>query len=90
MPHCPPHLLDDLTDLLADVRTWPDVVEKSPGVFYVRREPFLHFHLLEQGRRRRADVKGRTDWSQIDLPRPVSVAKRRVLLRELRRRYAEK
>ena len=89
MPHCPPDLLDDLAGLLTEVRAWPDVVEKSAGVFYVRKQPFLHFHLL-QGRHRRADVKGRTEWSQLELPRPISAANRRRFLRELRRRYAEK
>ena len=89
MAHCPPELLDDLADVFADVRTWAGVVEKKPGVFYVRSEPFLHFHLLAGGRRR-ADVKGRTDWVQLDLPRPVTATTRRVLFRQLRTRYAEK
>jgi hypothetical protein len=89
LPYCPPALLDDVADLLAEVRTWAGVVEKKPGIFYVRRQPFLHFHLVEGGRRR-ADVKGRTTWVQLDLPRPVSVSKRRAFLRELRIRYREK
>jgi hypothetical protein len=33
MAHCPPELLDDLTDLLAELRTWAGIVEKKPGVF---------------------------------------------------------
>ena len=89
MAHCPPELLEDLADLLAEVRTWKGVIEKTPGVFYVRSQPFLHFHLLEGGQRR-ADVKGRADWVQLALPRPVSATRRRVLLRELRMRYGEK
>jgi len=89
VPYCPPALLDDVADVLAEVRTWAGVVEKKPGIFYVRRQPFLHFHLVEGGRRR-ADVKGRTGWAQLDLPRPVSTARRRVFLRELRLRYREK
>jgi hypothetical protein len=89
VPYCPPALLDDIADLLAEVRTWAGVVEKKPGILYVRRQPFLHFHLVEGGRRR-ADVKGRTEWIQLDLPRPVSVTRRRALLRELRIRYREK
>ena len=89
MPYCPPALLDDVTDVLAEVRTWAGVVEKKRGIFYVRRQPFLHFHLVEGGRRR-ADVKGRTAWIQLDLPRPVSAARRRAFLRELRIRYREK
>jgi hypothetical protein len=87
--HCPAELLDDLEDVFAEVRTWPGVVERKPGVFYVGRQPFLHFHLLA-GSRRRADVKGVTDWTQLDLPRPVSAASRRGLLKALRARYAEK
>ena len=69
MAYCPPEVLDDLADLLAEVRTWAWVTEKKSNVFYVRRQPFLHFHLVEGGRRR-ADVKGRTGWVQLDLPRP--------------------
>jgi hypothetical protein len=87
--HCPPELLDDLAGLLAELRTWAGLVEKKPGVFYVRGQPFLHFHLLE-GERRRADVKGRRDWVPFDLPRPLPAARRRAFLRALRVRYEEK
>jgi hypothetical protein len=86
---CPPELLDDLADLFANVRTWAGVIEKRPGVFYVRNQPFLHFHLLAGGRRR-ADVKGPTNWVQLDLPRPVTATRRGALIRELRIRYVEK
>jgi len=72
-----PRLLDDLGDLFAEVRTWAGVIEKSPGVFYVRRQPFLHFHLVEGGR-------------QLDLPRPVSAARRQAFLRQPGMRYGEK
>ncbi len=89
MAYCPPELLDDLAVLLADVRTWPGVIQKRPGVFYARNQPFLHFHLLAGGRRR-ADVKGHTTWVQLDLPRPVTATRRRALFRELRLRYSEK
>lgn len=83
MAHCPPELLDDLTGVLAEVRLWAGVIEKKPGVFYVRNRPFLHFHLVDGGRRR-ADVKGRAGWVQLDLPKPAPVTKRRQFLRELR------
>lgn len=89
MAYCPPDLLDDLADLLTEVRTWAGVIEKNPNVFYVRRQPFLHFHLVEGGRRR-ADVKGRSSWLQFYLPRPISTTRRRAFLRELRIRYGEK
>ena len=89
MAYCPPEQLDDLRDVLAELRTWAGVTEKRPGVFYMGRQPFLHFHLLA-GRRRRADIKGQTAWTQLDLPRPVSTRNRLTLLRALRRRYREK
>jgi hypothetical protein len=89
MAYCPPDLLDDLADLLAEVRTWAWVTVKKPNVFYVRRQPFLHFHLVEGGRRR-ADVKGRTGWVQIDLRRPITPTRRRAFLRELRAHSGEK
>jgi len=87
--HCPPELLDDLADLFIELRTWPGVIEKRPGVFYVHRQPFLHFHLV-QGGRRRGDVKGRQGWMPHDLPRPLSATRRRAFLRELRMHYGEK
>lgn len=89
MGFCPPELLEDLADVLAEVRTWAGVVEQKPGVFYLRREPFLHFHWL-RGERRRGDIKGRGEWTQLDLPRPLPAAGRRALLRALRARYREK
>ena len=89
MAYCPPELLDDLADLLAEVRTWAWVIERKPNVFYVRRQPFLHFHLIWGGRRR-ADVKGRTGWVQLDLPRPLSTTRRRAFLRELRTHHGGK
>ena len=89
MAHCPLELLDDLADVFAEVRTWAGVIERKPGVFYVRGQPFLHFHLLAGGRRC-ADVKVRTDWVRTDLPRPISAARRRAFLSDLRRRHSEK
>ena len=86
MAHCPPELLGDLASVLGEVRAWPAIIEKSPGVFYARRQPFLHFHLFE-GSRRRADVKGRDGWTSLDVPRPISAAKRLALRRLLRARY---
>lgn len=88
MAHCPPELLDDIADLIDHVRAWPGVVERSPGVLYARRQPFLHFHLME-GRRRRADVKGGDGWTSLELPRPISASRRRAFLHLLRARYSE-
>ena len=86
---CPPELLDDVGDVIAEVRAWPDVVERKPFVFYACRQPFFHFHLVE-GRRRRADVRGRTAWVSIELPRPLTPTRREKLVRALRRCYRER
>ena len=99
MPHCPPEQLDDIADVLTEVRGWERILEKKTGIFNLGREPFLHFNLgrepflhfhLVEGGRRRADVKGRTGWKQFDLPRPASTVRRRAFLRELRLRYRER
>jgi hypothetical protein len=86
--YCPPEQLEDVADLLAEVRTWPGVVEKKHNVFYLRRQPFLHFHKLSDGRRR-ADVKTPTGWLQLELPEPITSARRRALLRALRAVHRE-
>jgi hypothetical protein len=49
----------------------------------------VHLHMLK-GARRCGDIKGRQAWVRLDLPRPISAIGRRVFLRELRMRYAEK
>ena len=84
---CPPALLDDLADVFATLRGWDGVVEKTPGVFYARRLPFLHFH-LDDGGRRRADIKSRTGWLPFELPHPTSAARRRQFMRALKRHHA--
>jgi hypothetical protein len=87
MARCPLELLDDLTGVLTRVRSWNGVTEKSPAVFYLRRQPFLHFHLVD-GTRRRADIKTATGWAQVELPRPLPAARRRTLLSALERERA--
>ena len=89
MGFCPPELLDDLGELFAELLEWDGIVERKPAVFYVGSQPFLHFHVLHDGKRR-ADVKGREDWVEVDLPHPVSATRRAALRRTLRRCYGEK
>ena len=90
MAHCPPERLADVASVLADVRTWPGVLETRPCVFYLKRQPFLHFHLLAGGPRRRADVKSLRGWVSIELPAKVTETGRRALARELRQHYGER
>jgi hypothetical protein len=87
MAHCPFDRLTDLTGILDEIRGWPGVREPSPGVFYVKRTPFLHFHVNANGRRW-ADARLGTTWGpEIDVPEPANGATACRFLRELRRRY---
>jgi len=88
MAHCPPEMLADLVAVLAEVRGWAGVREDKPGIFYVRRQPFLHFHRMKDGTRC-GDIKGSRGWISLDLPRPISATRRQALRRELRRQYRE-
>jgi hypothetical protein len=84
---CPPPRLADLAPVLAVIRTWAGVAEPTRHVFSVHGEPFLHFHLGADGRRR-ADVKAPAGWVSLPLPGSLSAPARALILRELRRRYA--
>ena len=79
--------LRDLAGVLDEVRAWPDIVERTPGVFWLRRVPFLHFHV--KGDDRRAHAKRGATWgAEISVPFDASARAKAALLRELRARYA--
>lgn len=80
--------LDGLDGILEGLRRLPELVEVTPGVFYLQRKPFLHFHT--SATTRAADVKAGADWGErIHLPTgPVSKAATTKFLREVRRRLA--
>jgi len=44
MKHATPATLAQIEGLLKKIRTRTVLKEKSPGVFYLRGEAFLHFH----------------------------------------------
>ena len=44
MRHITPARLGTIEDLLERLRAVEALVERSPGVFYVRSRAFLHFH----------------------------------------------
>ena len=88
MAHCPFEKLADLNDCFAQLRSWPHVNEPRPGIFYLKRQPFLHFHIDKQGRRW-ADVRDGADWgAELDLPIGASRAQQQRFLTAVRRRYA--
>jgi hypothetical protein len=86
MAHCPPERLQDLADVLDEVRRWPGVSEPKPRIFYLRRDAFLHFHLTDE--KRWADARCGADWGpSIDAPIGASDAVKKGLLRKFRRCY---
>ena len=44
-----PRMLDELAPLLDALRAIPGLIEKTPGIFYVKRIPMLHFHRTGDG-----------------------------------------
>jgi hypothetical protein len=86
--HCPFEELDDLCQVLDQIRTWPDIREPRPGIFYIKRLPFLHFH-VDRSQRRWADVREGPSWgTEVEIPYDASMAAHRKFLEEVERRYA--
>jgi hypothetical protein len=88
MAHCPYEKLSDLKGPLAEIGTWPDVREKRPGVFYIKSNAFLHFHLKDE--RRWADVRSGATWGpEIDIPLNAGASARARFVRDVRACYEE-
>jgi hypothetical protein len=87
MAHCAAAALADLEECLDEIRAWPAVREPKPTIFYVKRTPFLHFHVNAAGERW-ADARAGTTWREhIAIPAGATAAARRRFLREVRRCY---
>jgi len=67
MKHITPARLDELDDLLRDLRRTPGLVETSRGIFYRKGRAFLHFH--EDPRGLFADVRDDAgkDFDRVDV-----------------------
>jgi hypothetical protein len=83
-----PSRLSDLEDVLDEVRSWTGVDDRGGGTFYLRRQPFLHFHAGRDSRR--ADLRRADGWLEIDLPVPLPSEHKRRLLAALRAEYADR
>jgi len=87
MAHCPPERLGDLRAVLAEIRRWPEIEERKPGIFYLNRNAFLHFH-VDREERRWADVRDGKSWgAELDLAFGAGASAQARFLREARRRY---
>ena len=86
MGHARSDELRDLDDVVVAIRALTDIVERSPGIFYVRRSPFLHFHTKDG--RRWADIKAGTEWgAEVPIPFECGAAAKAAFLHEVRARH---
>jgi hypothetical protein len=65
MKHATTEALQQIGSLLGDLRRLPQMIERKPGVFYVKGKAFLHFHEDPAGLF--ADIKIRSDWTRFAL-----------------------
>ncbi|HMD64246.1 MAG TPA: hypothetical protein VKF83_09760 [Stellaceae bacterium] len=77
MKHAAAGALEALGDLLANLRARTGLVEKRPGIFYVKGRAFLHFH--EDGAGLFADLRQGGDWQRF----PVNSSDERAELLEI-------
>jgi hypothetical protein len=85
MKHAGADALDRLEPLLARLRAYPQLREKSRGVFYLRSKAFLHFHEDPAGQFADIRAPGGTDFDRL----PINEAsERRTLLERVARALA--
>lgn len=89
MGHCAYSELADLEDILTELRTWDSVRERSPGVFYVKTKPFLHFHSNRSGERWADARRGLTWGPQLAIPPGADAVSRRAFRERVREYYEE-
>ena len=87
MGHTKPENLSDLAAELGCIRKLARVIEKSPGVFYWKRLPFLHFH--DKDGIRWADIKLPTGgWERLDVDFDSSAGQRTKFMRAVKAAHA--
>jgi hypothetical protein len=80
LKHAGSAALDALADMLAEIRGHGRLVERRPGVFYLKGRAFLHFH--EDASGLQADLRSGAEWERF---RVETAAERRTFLAALRR-----
>jgi hypothetical protein len=68
MKHAGADALIVLSDVLEAVRSRAVLVERRPGIFYLRGRAFLHFHEDRAGLF--ADLRGGEDWERFPVNNP--------------------
>ena len=86
MAHARAADLRDIADVLEAIRALPGVLERSPGIFYLGRHPFLHFHTRTGARW--ADARDGADWGpEISLPFESRDRVKALFVKEVHRRH---
>ena len=80
MKHAGSAALEALADMLSEIRGHGRLVERRPGVFYLKGRAFLHFHEDPTGLH--ADLRSGGVWER---RRVETAAERRTFLAALRR-----
>ena len=68
MRHAGADALGQLSELLQKLRKQTDLVERRPGIFYVKSKAFLHFHEDPAGLF--ADLRQRSNWLRLPVNDP--------------------
>lgn len=88
MGRCPYDLVKNLEPAFEQIRKLEKVKETKPGIFYLKSEGFLHFHLKDN--RIWADIKEGVVWGkEFDVPEKVNKAYIDNFVREVKKRHAK-
>jgi hypothetical protein len=78
MGHTKAENLADISSELREIGNLESIKERSPGIFYLKSIPFLHFH--DKDGKRWADLKTPAGWKRLPLDFAASAASRRRFL----------
>jgi hypothetical protein len=88
MAHILSEQLKDVSNELASIRTFENLIEKKFAVFYFKSKPFLHFH--EKEGKRWAHVKNKLGkWIEIPIPFEANKKQKNDFLKAVRSIHIE-
>lgn len=88
MAHCPPENLSDIAKVLEQLRALPAVVEKKPGIFYIKSDGFLHFHLKDARRYAHVKTAKRGSWQEVPLDFDATAAAQKAFIAAVKKLHA--
>lgn len=82
MAHCPYDKIKDLEPAFFEIRKLEKIKESKPGIFYLKGQSFLHFHIKEE--KIWADVRDGKSWgTSIDVPKKVTKSFLRTFIKRI-------